>query len=194
MIKICKVPHQSVIDQLVDERFAQAFDVHGRARRKVLEASTDSCRTREVVAPPDHLFLVAVQLAPADWALAGHLPGLASLGVRQQRLHHFRDDVAPALHFHPVADLHAQALDLVHVVQGGATDCGAADRNRFQLRNRREFAGASDLHMNALDLRDSRPRGVLVRDRPARGFAGKAELPVQNRTVDLDYDSINFVG
>ena len=48
-----------------------------------------------------------------------------------QHLHNFGDDVPAALHRYPVADAHAQAVDLVHVVQGGAADGGAADRDRL---------------------------------------------------------------
>ena len=44
----------------------------------------------------------------------------------------FRDHVAAALHFDPIANLHAQALDLVHVVERRAAYGGAADGDGFQ--------------------------------------------------------------
>src|SRR5439155_9977974 len=56
-----------------------------------------------------------------------------------------------------------------------------------------EFPRTPDLHVNIFDLRNARPRCIFVSNRPARSLAGKAELPVQSRTVDLDHDSINFV-
>src|SRR5579864_1488082 len=43
----------------------------------------------------------------------------------------FGDHVAAALDFDPVADLHSQSLDLVHVVKGRAAHGRAADRNGF---------------------------------------------------------------
>ena len=46
----------------------------------------------------------------------------------------FGDDVAAALDFHPVPDFHAQTLDLIHVVERGAADGGAADGDRLQAR------------------------------------------------------------
>src|SRR5271165_3316051 len=45
--------------------------------------------------------------------------------------HNFWNDIAAAFHLNPVADLHAQLLDEVHVVQGGARNRRAADWNRF---------------------------------------------------------------
>jgi hypothetical protein len=43
-----------------------------------------------------------------------------------------------------------------------------------------KFAGPADLPQNGLlDLRDARPRGVFVGDRPARRFAGEAKFVLQ---------------
>ena len=42
-------------------------------------------------------------------------------------LRHFRNYIPAALHLHPVANLHAQALDLIHVVQRGISHRCAAD-------------------------------------------------------------------
>ena len=112
-------------------------------------------------------------------------------------LDHLRDfgnHVAAALHLHPVADLHAQALDFIHVVQGGVADRRAADRDRRQFRYRRELAGAAHLHADAFDLRDAGARRVFVGDGPARSLAGEAELSLQTGAIDLDDDAIDFVG
>ena len=106
----------------------------------------------------------------------------------------FGDHVAAALDFHPVANLHAQALDFVHVVQSGAADRGSADGNRLQCRDRREFSGASDLHQDVFDLRDARARRVFVGDGPARGFAGVAQFSLQSSAIHLDDDAVDFVG
>ena len=42
-------------------------------------------------------------------------------------LRHFRNYIPATLHLHPVANLHAQALDLIHVVQRGISHRCAAD-------------------------------------------------------------------
>ncbi len=109
-------------------------------------------------------------------------------------LRDFGDHVAAALDFDPVADFHAEALDVVHVMQGGAADRGAADGDRLQRRHGREFSGASDLHQDVFDLGDAAARGIFVGDGPARGFAGEAELVLQRGAVDFDDDAVDFVG
>src|SRR5438552_18296895 len=115
------------------------------------------------------LALGAHHMTAADRAALRHLERLAParLIFVVENPRDLWNHIAAALNFNPVADLHAEPFDLVHVVQRGTADGGAADGNRLQLRNRREFACASNLHMNALDLRDSRPRGVFVSNRPA---------------------------
>ena len=104
-----------------------------------------------------------------------------------------RNHVAAAFDQHPVADPHAQPLDLVHVVQRGAAHRSAADRNRLERCDRRELAGAADLHQDVFDLRLARARRVLVSDRPARSFAGKAQLLLQRDAIDLHDDAVGFV-
>src|SRR5215467_12769468 len=80
-----------------------------------------------------------------------------------------RDHVSAALDFDPVAYLHTQALDLVHVVQRGAAHGRASDGHRLQLRNWRELSGTPYLHVDVLNLRSSGTRSIFVRNRPARG-------------------------
>ncbi len=111
-----------------------------------------------------------------------------------QHLHDFGDHIAAALHLHPIANAHAQAIDLVHVVQRGAADRGAADRYRLQPCHRRQLSGAAHLHLDVFNLRLARARRVLVGDRPARSFAGEAQLLLQRNAVDLHDDAVNFVG
>ena len=106
----------------------------------------------------------------------------------------FGNDVATALHLHPVADFHAQALDLIHVVKGRVADGGAADRNRRQFGDRRELAGTPHLYADAFNFRDARARGVLVGNRPARRLAGKTQFGLEGSAIDLDDDAIDFVG
>src|SRR5689334_5887255 len=44
----------------------------------------------------------------------------------------FRNYIAASLHLYPVANLHPETLDLIHVVQGGARHGRATNRNRTQ--------------------------------------------------------------
>src|SRR6185312_13717199 len=97
----------------------------------------------------------AHDMSAANWALVRHVKRLMSARVVFVVNHarDFRNDVAAALNFNPVTDLHAQAFNLVHVVQSGATHRGATDGNRLEFRYWRELAGASDLYVDVFDLR-----------------------------------------
>ena len=106
----------------------------------------------------------------------------------------FRNHVPAALNLYPVADLHAETLDLIHVVQRGARYGRAANRNRLQRGNRRQFPGTPDLHQDVFDLRDSAACRVLVCDCPARGFTGEPKFLLQPGSVDFDHNAIDFVG
>ena len=67
-IEVREVVDEPERDQLIDERLAQPFDVHGGARREVLEAPAQPRRARRVLAAPDHFLGVAAQLAAAHRA------------------------------------------------------------------------------------------------------------------------------
>ena len=107
---------------------------------------------------------------------------------------YFWDHVAAALNLDPVADLHAEAFDLVHVVKRCARYGRTADGDRLQRSDWREFAGSSNLHQDVFDLRYAAPRRVFVCDCPARRFAGEAEFFLQSGAVDLDDNAVDFVG
>ena len=74
-IEIGEVAHQPLLDQLIDQRLAQPFDVHRAARREVLEAPAQPRRTGRVLAAPDDFFFVALQRAAARLARRRHHPG-----------------------------------------------------------------------------------------------------------------------
>src|SRR5207244_1464394 len=106
----------------------------------------------------------------------------------------FGNHISTALDLYPVADLYAQTLDFVHVMQSSPADRGAADRHRFQHRNRCQLAGAADLHNDVFDTSDARSRGILVGNRPARRLSCVTQLSLQARAIDLYDDAVNFIG
>ena len=69
--------------------------------------------------------------------------------------HDVGDDVAGALEQHGVADADVLALDLVHVVQRDVANRHAADRDRLELGDRRQHAGAADRRGDAQDASSS---------------------------------------
>src|SRR5215469_2024518 len=102
--------------------------------------------------------------------------------------------VATALHQYPIADLHAESIYLVLVVQGGSLHSRPADRHRTQRSQWSQLSGPPDLHEDVFNLRDSRARCIFVSDRPARCLSGKAKLPPQLRGIYFDDDAVNLVG
>ena len=108
-------------------------------------------------------------------------------------LDHLRDDVAGALDRHRVADPHVEPLDLVLVVQRRVLHHHAADRDRLELGDRRQRAGAADLDLDVAHDGRRLLGGELVRDRPARAARHEAEplLPVE--AVDLVDDAVDVV-
>src|SRR5436309_13685354 len=86
-------------------------------------------------------------ISAAYWAVLGHLELFVSARMVFvfDHLYDFRDHVAATLDFHAVADLHAEAPDLIHVAQCGAGNGRAADRDRLEPRDRRHLPRASAL-------------------------------------------------
>src|SRR5690606_41256849 len=99
--------------------------------------------------------------------------------------HDLRDHVAGTAHDNAVADAHAQALDLIRVVQRGIADGDTADEYRLQSRHWRYRAGAADLKLDIEHARQLFLCGVFVRHRPARFARTKTELPLLTKAADL---------
>src|SRR5207237_10043782 len=105
----------------------------------------------------------------------------------------FAYPIAAALDLHPSADLHAQALDLVHVVQSGISHRGPADQYWCQHGHWRKLAGTPYLHTNVFQLRDPRPCRVFVRYGPAWSLAGEAEFVLQRDPIDFYDDAVDLI-
>ena len=84
-----------------------------------------------------------------------------------------------------VAHAHVESPHFVFVVQGGIRDRDAADEHRRQLGHRREFSGASDLHIDAEHLGHLFLGRIFVRHCPARFAGDEAELALQIEPIDL---------
>src|SRR6185437_6201481 len=84
-------------------------------------------------APMVRLALGAHHLAAAHRALRWHVEPLmpAGVGIIIYNPYNLRDHIAAAFHFHPIADLHAEPLDLIHVVKSGTAHSRPADWHGF---------------------------------------------------------------
>ena len=109
----------------------------------------------------------------------------------REHAHDLGNHVAGAPHDHGVADLHVLAPDLVLVVQRRVGHGHAADEHGLQPRDRRDRAGAPDLHVDAEHLGRHLLGRELVRDREARRARDEAEPLLQREIVDLVDDAVD---
>src|SRR5258706_12157256 len=127
--------------------------------------------------------------------MLGHLETLVSAGMRVviDHFHDFGNHAAAALHLHPVADSDPEAFNLVHVVQGRARDCRAADRHRLEPCHRSQFSSAAHLRNDVFNLRDAAASRVLVSDGPARSLACESQFLLKCRAVHFYDDAVDLV-
>ena len=193
-VEVGHVAHHPFLHELFGQRVAQALDPHRAARGEVEQTPLQLRRAVRGHAARDDLAFGARDDAAAHGTLPWEAESLLrARAARRDDAQDLRDDLAALLYVHPVADLHAQALDLVLVVQRRARDHRARELHRREHGDRGERARATDLHDDVLDLRRGLPRGVLVGDGPARRFRGRAELVLQRRRVDLHDHAVNLV-
>ena len=182
VIEVREVAHEALLDELIDERLAEPLDVHGGARREVLEAPAQPRRARRVLAAPHDLLGVAAQLAPAHRARRRHHPGLGiARPKRQDRRDDLRDDVAALFEHDGVAFADVLARDVFRVVQRRHRDGRAGEQDRLELRVRRHRAGPADVDPDVPNLRVRLLRGELERGRPAGKLRRGAEPFAQRR-------------
>ena len=104
-----------------------------------------------------------------------------------------RDDVAGALHDHRVADADVLAGDLVLVMQRRVLHHHAADRDRIELGDRRERAGAADLDVDVAQDRGRLLGGEFMGDGEARRARHEAEPLLEVEPVELIDDAVDIV-
>ncbi len=195
-VEIGKRLHEPLVDELVDDLLAEAFDVE-RAPAGEMEDRELALRGAEEAAAAAVVdaALLAHDAAAAHRARRGH----AEIGdVARALLRHpaddLGDDVAGAPDDDLVADAHAFPAHLEQVVQRRVRHRRSADEHRLELGDRRELAGAADLDLDRDETRRLLLRRVLLRDRPARLARLEAEPLLQRAVVDLVDDAVDVVG
>ena len=188
-----RVGDEPLVDESRGDLVAEPFDVERVARGEVRQARDELRGAEEVRAPDGDLALRAGDGRAADGARLRH----AELDFRAGSLfrqdgHDGRNHFAGLLDQDVVSDADVLAADVVLVVERRAGDHGAGERDGPQLRDRREDAGAADLHGDRLDDRLGAFGFVLERARPARRLGGRAERRVERTVVDLDDRAVHF--
>ena len=97
-----------------------------------------------------------------------------------QNLDDFGNHVAAALDLDPVAELEAEALDEVGVVQRGAADGGAADEDRRQLGDRSELPYELAITRLWLKTVEGHTRPVIATAPLFRGHQGTLAVELWN--------------
>ena len=159
-------------------------------------------RTRSTSCAGHEAFVQRAIGSPSGWSTSAPQTGQCvgsvysgrfALRSSQHRADDARDHVAGADHGHDVADADVVVADVVLVVQRRVGDGRAADLHRLEHGVGVEHAGAADADHDVEQLRARVARAELVGDRPARVFAGGAELRLQREVVDLDHDAVDLV-
>ena len=194
-IEVGDALHEAAIEELLDDGFAEAFDVHDLAGGEVEQALDEARGAVGVDAAVVDFAFGLDDFAAADGAVRGELefPVAAGMILVFDDFDDFGDDVAAALDLDVVADEQAEALDFVGVVEGGAADGGSSDEDRGEHGDGGELAGASDLNLDVFDFGDAGAGGEFVGDGPAGGFAGVSEAALDLGGIDLDDDAVDFV-
>ena len=191
-VEVGNVADHSLVDELIDQRLPQAVDIHGAPPGEVQQRLLELGRTRRVDAAVGDLAFGAKNFAAAHRAFLGDAE-FAPVGRTLHHFDHLRDHLAGALDEHRVADLDAQALDLVHVVERCVAHRDPAHVHRFEVRHGSERAGAADLDADVLHHGRGLARRILEGDGPARRLCRSAELVPQARVIHFDDDAVDLV-
>ena len=104
-----------------------------------------------------------------------------------------RDHVAGALEQHRVALADVLAANLVEIVERRVGNRHAGERDRLELRDRRQRADSAHRHDDLFDPRFGLLGLELVRDRPSRRSRNLAELLLERERVDLGDHAVGLV-
>src|SRR5690606_27251304 len=134
--------------KLGDALFAEPLDVERAAADEVAQPFEFLCVADEAAGAADiDLALLGDRLAAAHRAMVGEGEGGAIL-VAGEIFDDLRDHVARALDHDAVAGAHAEAADLVAVVERDVRYHHAADGDRREAPDGGELAGATDLDVD----------------------------------------------
>ena len=192
LVEIGDVFDQFLFEQLNDDLFAEAVDIHRVAAGKMQQRFAAARRARDIDAAIGDLLFVLVDARAANRALLRHF----EFDFFRAVLHDaedVRDDFACAFDEHRVARVDVEAADFVEIVERRFGNGDAADVDRLEDCERRENARAADADENLPYERGFLARGIFISDRPARGFRRVAQLVLERDFVDFHDDAVDFI-
>ena len=185
------IADEPAFDELLDQRFAEALDVHRRAGREMQQALPQLRGARLVHAPPDHFFVRAVECRSAHGTRRRHHPRYGTGRAQaQNRCDDLRNDIAAFLDDDGIAFADVAASDFLLIVQRRERDGRPGEAHRFEHGKRRHGAGAPDVHVDSYDPGMRLLCREFVGGRPTREFRRGAEPLAQREIVDLDHDPV----
>lgn len=193
-VEVREFVEESGIDGLFDQFGSEAIDVHGFSGDEVFKGAFESGRTRDprtiVSGFAGSAFGFGLSTGTAVGDGVGQGEWIAAFGDDR---YDFGDYIACTLDHDVIADADIFFVDLVLVVERGAGDDDASDLDRFEVGDRRQFAGASDLELDIEDLGDLLLGWELESDGPSGAFGDEAELFLEVVIIDFDDHAIDIV-
>ena len=182
-------------EELLDRHLA-GQDVHGLAADEVQQAALDLHRAAVLVRAEPFGFVLSLDQGRAAIGADGREDGRlrAFRAVRGVDAGDFRDDLPAFLDIDPVAHADVQQGHLVGVVEGGALDERAAELHGGEVRDGGHGAGASDLVVDAEQLRAGLLGLEFIGHRPAGRLGRVAQRALGGEFVDLDDDAVRGEG
>ena len=145
-----RIIDQAMLDELVGDDAAEAFDIEGAAFGEIFEPARLLRGARGIFADPPGVIGVAPhgraagRAFPAD--VREKIEGLRVGGTfLRDHANDRGDDFAGLLDNDRIADADVFAADLVFIVQGGPRDRAAAEEDGLEFGDRGEDTGAADL-------------------------------------------------
>ena len=193
-VEVGDILDQSAFDEGHTQLSSHALDVHGPLADKVLQQPDQLRWTGRVDTVGHRLALRSNHLVPAAGTARRHLEGhLVARTPPCDYAHDLRDDLARALHDHPVAFHQPLRADVVFVVQRSLLHGRAGYVHRLQDRIGVHSSGPADVYSDVQEPGHRLGRGELVCDGPSRLPADDTEVVLEVEAVDLDHDPVAAV-
>ncbi len=163
-VNICRGSYDFQVHQLIDELFAETFDVHRPAGREMQQGLLPLGSAKQSPGTArSSLALETNDLGTADRAPRGHLESIRGRpGTGLGDAHDFRNHVSRPSHDDGVPAPDILSAHFVLIVERGVGDRDAADTHGFEARHRREHPGAANLDFDVEHLGDCFFRRIFV--------------------------------